>query len=155
MFGPGTMIIGRVGLGTGPENGSASVRATSATPASLMGDGWLRREVFIVLARSRNTTSGGGGHGGPPQREGAQHVMGEREPQQHGAGLVFAAHGQSREPHAAPRRWGTRPSSAPCRALCPARWPFVGASPPPPVCRRAAARKDRCHACSAPAGTTV
>src|SRR3954453_12556065 len=41
------------------------------------------------------------GHGSPPQCEAAQHVVGECEPQQHGAGLVFAAHRKPREAHAA------------------------------------------------------
>src|SRR5947209_14512946 len=40
------------------------------------------------------------GHGSPPQCEAAQHVVGEREPQQHGAGLVFAAHIKPSEAHA-------------------------------------------------------
>src|SRR3954463_1753486 len=41
------------------------------------------------------------GQGRPPQGEAAQHVVGECEPQQHGAGLVFAAHIKPSEAHAA------------------------------------------------------
>src|SRR5260370_37569596 len=60
-------------------------------------------ETSVIELMSLQTISGcrsRGSRGSPPQREGPQHVVSQPEPQQHGAGLVFAAHRQPREPHA-------------------------------------------------------
>ena len=58
-------------------------------------------ESSVIDIASLEAVSAGSNCGGPPQRQSTQHVVGEREPQQHGAGLRFAAHQQPGEPHAA------------------------------------------------------
>src|SRR5580704_12846402 len=60
-----------------------------------------RPGISLIELASLRTISGCRWHGAPPQRKSPQHVVGKREPQQHGAGLVFAAHQQPAEPHAA------------------------------------------------------
>src|SRR5277367_2619965 len=47
------------------------------------------------------TTSGGRSRSCSPQCEGAQHIVGEREPQQDGAGLLLASHQQPGKSHPA------------------------------------------------------
>src|SRR5438477_9127908 len=57
--------------------------------------------ISVIELVPRLTISVCRGHGSPPQCEAAQHVVGECEPQQDGAGLVCAAHIKPSEAHAA------------------------------------------------------
>src|SRR5205823_949893 len=111
------------------ENGSALARASSA-PRALRWRGIVEgARISVIDPACLDAISSGSGHGGPSQRESAQHVVGEREPQQHGAGLVFAAHEQSGEAHAARPGVG----ALGLRALLIERFPWLAGHAPAPV----------------------
>src|SRR5436309_6221449 len=108
------------------ENGSALARASSA-PRALRWRGIVEgARISVIDPACLDAISSGSGHGGPSQRESAQHVVGEREPQQHGAGLVFAAHEQSGEAHAARPGVG----ALGLRALLIERFPWLAGHAP-------------------------
>src|SRR5580704_2843585 len=77
---------GRVSSATPVNNGRAMVERAARSLIELM--------PWFAISDCRS-------HGGPPQCQAPQHIVGEREPQQHGTSLVFAAHPQPGEPHAA------------------------------------------------------
>src|SRR5260370_1162982 len=108
MFSRPVMAAGRRDLGMVLDHGLAPGGRSGRSLRLIEGRAVVERAgtLFIELM-SLQTISGCRNHrnrgsdGSPPQREGPQHVVSQREPQQHGAGLVFAAHRQPREPHAA------------------------------------------------------
>ena len=75
----------------------ALVRSHGETKQSMVE----QAAISVIELVPRLTISVCRGHGSPPQCEAAQHVVGECEPQQHGAGLVCAAHIKPSEAHAA------------------------------------------------------
>src|ERR1700745_1237048 len=92
-------------LGTMLDYGLAGSPVPLSGPIGRIGETsnlWLSEQAMSAIELApRLTISVRRGHGSPPQCEAAQHVVGECEPQQHGAGLVFAAHRKPREAHAA------------------------------------------------------
>ncbi len=83
------------------DDGLAGAPVSSVTPVDNGGQMVERVGISVIELASRSTSSGCRGHDGAPQGKGTQHIVGEREPQQHGASLGCAAHRQPGEPHAA------------------------------------------------------
>lgn len=156
MYSPAVALIECPPLWMLLENGSGSGLVPIATLMRRGRPAIERATISFIVLISRLTISGCYSHGCPSPRERPEHVVGERKRQQHGAGLVLAAHRQPAEPHAARPGIGAFGLRAfACRGFCRVRSPCAGASPPPPAGRRGAARRDRCRACCAPAACSV
>src|SRR5712691_1344673 len=100
-------MLARDAIGTTQLASGSGVRKWLGTGAVASGARtlWvvkgLRGKISLIDPRGRPTTSDRCCHGRLPQCESAQHVVGEREPQQHGAGFLLAPHVKLSEPHAA------------------------------------------------------